>query len=758
MPVQLIRDEFNIDAHNAVVIKTAADVLPVMRQIDQHLKAKAENLLRVRLGNQALWQRFRHYEGYHGVLPTLELIPRVILAQNWNTVIPDWLGNALIVRLGLLEKPFIAGNNTEQFANSVLQTCLPELPSITIENFIEIVSRQGMTLHVLLEVAPLNEAFCRYLISNLGFEPKAAQWFVREFLNAQNPSTFFNNLAYQQHLEHLRGFISAHQLNMALPPKTSDASLLQAFPELPLPEHQANGLADKYLLALAAIDRKIQTREIPSDVIANWLIDWPSLLDAIEERVASQRDWLTPALLAKLQAFRSEKAQALSLALQKLLDGYPLLNASATVNEAIQWSEGYFDYCRQAFLDNHPLDEAINSSFTDWLLAAQSARVPRSNHDWRQFSAKVKRYLQQGYVAVIVMVDALSALNQDKVLQVLQGMDNLVLNQERLFAPLPTLTEVGKMAVLTGLPVNQQPSGNQEAVLRQVYQAYLPTPDALKVLKSWEESNERLERIEDATQLLVYFENRLDDRLHDCPSFSKHRDDIQPIMHQIKRMLNGWQKDAGLLNKDIIFFITADHGMTVTQSLYQGQAITECKDRAVKLKGATSLPDDFVLLDEYAVPKQRYRLTPNGLLAHGGLTPEEVLIPCITLASRPPQAGSTPIEIKLRDNHCERVADRHWQLEIQLVADDRNLTAIEISLVSPFTGKGNVDSLRANKTQNLTLRFSSTQEQEGFTEIEFLLSYHYAGVHEQDHKHLTVKFPASLLEKDAGSQSFEDMF
>jgi|GEM_PF-772451 len=758
MPVQLIRDEFNIDNHDAVVIKTDDDVLSVMWQIDQHLIAKAENLLRVRLDNQALWQRFKHYEGYNGVLPTLKLVPRVILAQNWNSVIPDWLGNTLIVKLGLLNKPFIATSNSEQFAERVLQVCIPELLDMNTENFLEILCRQGMTLHNLLEVSPLNEAFCQHLNSNLGFEPKIAQWFVREWLNTQNPSTFLNNLAYQQHLEKLRGFISANQLNMALPPKTADAGFLQALPELPLPEHQANGLADKYLLAFVAIDRKIHIREVSPDVIADWLIDWPSLLDAFEERVASQRDWITSAILAKLQSFSSKRAQALLLAFHKLLDGYPLLNTSSTVDEAIQWSEGYFDYCRQAFLDNHQLDEAINSSFTDWLLVAQSARVPRSNHDWRQFSAKVKTYLQQGYVAVIVMIDALSALNQDKVLQMLQGMDNLVLHQEPLFAPLPTLTEVGKMAVLTGLPVNQQPSGNQEAVLHQVYQDYLPTPDALKVLKSWEESNQRLERIEDATQLLVYFENRLDERLHDCPSFSKHRDDIQPIINQIKRMLNGWQKDAGLLNKDIVFFITADHGMTVTQSLYQNQAITQCKDRAVKLKGTTSLPDDFALLDEYAIPKKRYRLTPSGLLAHGGLTPEEVLIPCITLASKPPLIGATPLEIKLPDNQCVRVADRYWQLEMQLINHDKDLTAIEINLASPFSGKGNLDSLRSYKTQNLTLRFSSTQEQEGFTEVEVLLSYHYAGFHEQVHKILTVKFPASLIEKDAETQSFEGMF
>ncbi len=191
MPVQLIRDEFDIDNHDAVVVKTAGDVLPVMQHIDQHLKSKTETLLRVRLNSLALWQRFRHYEGYNDVLPTLHLIPRVILAQKWEASLPDWLSNELIVRLELLQKTFISPESAEQFAESVLQACLPELLNINYQNFIAALSRQGMALHVLLEVAPLNVAFCQHLISTLGFELKSAQWFVREWLKAQNPATFF---------------------------------------------------------------------------------------------------------------------------------------------------------------------------------------------------------------------------------------------------------------------------------------------------------------------------------------------------------------------------------------------------------------------------------------------------------------------------------------------------------------------------------------------------------------------------------------
>lgn len=525
-------------------------------------------------------------------------------------------------------------------------------------------------------------------------------------------------------------------------------------PLLPLPENEGQSLKEKFLLVLNSLSRKILAQEIPPTALTDLLfVDWDSVWTELEHLIELYPSLINETLAQKVATFNSPVAIALA---EKLTQNtYPLLEQSASIEEALAWSTGYFDYCRAAFLYKQPLDEAINSSFSDWLLN-QSARIARSKTDWRHCAEQIQEFLHADYVVVVVMVDALSALNQEILLAELQSLteyEHLILRSELLFAPLPTITAVGKMAVLTGKPTTQLPC-DQETALRETYQRFLPEPQMLKVVRSWKESTEHLEN---QTNLLVYFENRLDERLHECASFEKHQADLKPISSQIKTSIQRWTKDAQSLGRDIVFFITADHGMTVTQNLYAGEKLGDIDGRVFKLNTAVDLPEGFVKIADYAVPKLRLRLTPNALLTHGGLTPEEVLIPFISLVSKPPQPTKTPLEVGLSAQTCKKIGSKQWQLEVTLIAS-LAVDSINLNLAAPFSGKATIDSLRANKSQNLLLNFSSEQEQEGLTELTLLLSYHYAGAFEENQKLLSVQFPVSLLEKDTNTQNFEDMF
>lgn len=95
---------------------------------------------------------------------------------------------------------------------------------------------------------------------------------------------------------------------------------------------------------------------------------------------------------------------------------------------------------------------------------------------------------------VVTVIDALSALNQDILLDEVVTIDHLTVIPDTLFAPLPTLTEIGKLAVLTGKPTYSL-SNNSETALQQTYQ----TP--LRIIKSWEDANER---ITEQTNLVVF--------------------------------------------------------------------------------------------------------------------------------------------------------------------------------------------------------------------------------------------------------------
>jgi len=757
MAVLFILDPFGIDNEDALCVESSEQAINSARkQLDQHLEASSENLLRVRINSPALFKRFSDYDGMNGVLSTQQLLPRVLLAKALKTELPNWLSDELIVSLDLLQYPQTSEiYATTEFEKKLLKSCDTDLLSGDINRFVNALGKQNHHFLQLLKIEAVQGCFKNHLILGLSLSGEVALLLIHELLKADAVNDFFRNLAYQQYLQQLRRFISEHQLNQALPAKNLPDALLTALPALPLEEEHANGLPEKFISALQSLERKIFNQEFSPETLCAGLVDWSSLLTELSELIETTPALISDVLLDKLASFSSEQSQTLLKHLQQRSSHYPLLKADASVEETLVWSEGYFDYCRSLFLDRQNPDEAVNVSFTEWLLS-QAARVSRLPNNWRYCAAQIEAYLKEAYIVVVIMVDALSALNQDIVLAELAGLNHLNLQHNYLFAPLPTLTEVGKMAVLTGLEAHAQQGSTQTEILQNNYQYYLPEKESLKVIKSWADSSERLH---ECNQLVVLFENRLDERLHECVSFSKHRDDIKPIIKQIKRSIEGWRKDAAQLNKEIAFFITADHGMTVTSELYQGQALGKVKERVFKGVQAIENQSDFVLINDYGVPKKRCRLSPEALLTHGGLTPEEVIIPFISLTSNIPQPIKTPLEISLKSPQCSKQADKVWQIEC-LLNSNTDVNNIQLRLASPFKGKENLDSLRVGKSQVLTLNFSSEHQQNGLTEVQLHLSYVRSsdGGHEDNEKLFDIEFPAALIEKDTATQSFEDMF
>ncbi|NOQ35600.1 MAG: PglZ domain-containing protein [Methylococcaceae bacterium] len=756
MAVIFILDQFGIDTEDAMLVEASETAINVARkQINQHLEIANPDLLRLRINSHALFKRFSDYEGLTGVLPTQQLLPRVLLAQALKTELPAWLSDEIIINSDLLELAQTSEiletsevYSATSFEKDLIKRCDAELLSCELQTFINALSRQNQAFLQLLKIEPLQIHFKNHLTLGLALGEEVATLLIDELLKTSSISEFLNTLAYQQHLQQLRGFISEHQLNQALPPKNLPDSLLQALPALPLSEENANGLAEKFISALQAIEHKILHQDIPATVLCECLHDWSPLLNELSELIETNRDLITDELLVKLESFSSEQSQVLLSQLQQRLQSYPLLKSDACVEDVLTWLDGYFDYCRALFLDKQTPEETVTQSFSDWLLS-QPVRVSSLPNNWRYCEQQIQAYLKEAYIVVVIMVDALSALNQDSVLAELAGLNHLNLQTQSLFAPLPTLTEVGKLAVLTGLEASAQKGSNQTEVLQNHYQ------NSLKVVKSWKESSERLD---ENSELVVFFENRLDERLHDCISFNKHRDDIKPIIKQIKRSIESWRKDAAHLNKEIAFIITADHGMTVTDELYQGKPLGKVKERVFKEASQIDSNQDFVLINNYAVPKKRWRLSSDALLTHGGLTPEEVMIPFITLTSNIPEPIKTPLEVSLNSQSCIKLGDKVWQIELSLISNSE-VSNIQLNLAPPFKGKANLDSLRAAKTQVLKIDFSSEQIQEGLTEIELQLTYKRTDkANEENNKLFNVEFPPALLEQDTESNKFNNMF
>lgn len=760
MAVVLVIDTYQIDTDQAVIAENNLFAIEQLRQnISQHLKSGDEHLLRVRFKTKALYERFKDFEGLDNVLPTQQLLPRSIYRDLVNEVLPDWLSNELIIRLKLFQSKE-HGNAGFSLIDRVIIACGENLLNHDFLLFTEALKKQSTDFWHLLSVPEIKGRFLEHFRFAFNFSEELAQLFLQKISENNRVSDFFVLLAYEQHQEILRKKLVRFQFNVSLPPK-SLPNLLLEIPLLELLEQDAKELPFKCIKAIEELVRNVNKGSAPASDITNLIIaPWPVLLNKIADLAENNGNLICPELVNQLNILNSEQACQLAIKIETKLNLNRLtaLPGDATTDDVVRWCEEYFELTRQQFLTQQQVNEELNLSFSEWLIK-QSARVARSNSDWRQCSRRVESYLQQGYLVVICVIDALSALNQDLLLESVAQLEHLEIKNEVLFSPLPTLTEVGKMAIVTGTPTSQLPA-DQDAAIRNRYQAYLPDEKSLKVLKSWKPGSDHLD---EDTNLVVFFENRIDERLHDCVDFEKHRKDILPILKQTMIKIDSWKKDAGYFNRDIVCFITADHGMTVVSSDYKGELFGEVKERVFKVKrSALDSPQGFVFIpyggdSGYLVPKERIRLNSNASLTHGGLTPEEVLIPFLTLSSRQHEVIKMPLELAILNDKCLRVSDKSWQLSLELSACV-NIKNITLKLEAPLIGNESICAISPGASQKLIFVFTSLTEQSGLTEITIQLSYDREGAHEINTKQITCIFPEPLLEKDAATQGFEDMF
>ncbi len=741
MTVQFILDYFEIDTEHALEVESTEEAITIaMTQIWHNLSKPSEQLLRIRLKTPALFKRFEYFEGVNHVLPTQQLIPRLLLSEKLKILLPEWLSNEYIVALGLLKNSNFE-NGFDSFEKNLLYACDKALILGTnFTDFIFALRAQPFKFFALLENREIKNHLLAHLEFDLNLSKKTADVLLVSLYETNDVAVFLDTLAYQQHLLYLRQFVLRYKLEIALP-ALALSSDLATLPLLTLSESEAFNLANHFTDVLNATVRKVFAESLPAEILAELLmVDCSRLWCELNDLIDAHPELISKTLVQKITTFSSVDAIALAEKLKQ--NTCSLLAKTANIEDVLKWIEDYFKYCRHAFLHKQPLDEAINLSFTHWLLS-QTARIAYSKASWLRCSQQITQFLQiPDYAVVVIMVDALSAINKDILLAELECLqqENLTLVSETLFAPLPTLTEIGKLAVLTGKPTSQLPK-DHETALRETYQSFLPETQSLKVGRSWHGSaNETLNA---QTKLLVIFENELDERLHNGSSFQKHRDELVSITQQIKLKIKKLAKDAHYNGREIVFFITADHGMTVTQEFYTGEPLGENKERCFKLKSESiELPEDFVRIDNYAIPKKRLRLTPAAKFTHGGLTPEEVLIPFITLTTKKSSLPKTNIEITLNDKHAQPISDKQWQIDLRLTS---NVLANDIQMSikdALFSGFEKIDSLRANKSQNVVFRFSSKQKQEGLIPIEFVISYQGLTTKEQFTKFLDINFVA----------------
>ncbi len=334
---------------------------------------------------------------------------------------------------------------------------------------------------------------------------------------------------------------------------------------------------------------------------------------------------------------------------------------------------------------------------------------------------------------------------------------------------MPTITEVCKEAILGGaLP--EQCSGNlSQSILRR----YGIRPDQLQLAAHWQDA-ERV-RVNSKSRLLVYRDNRLDEQLSTFTSYLALRESFASIIASIAREIRRWTDEfRHWHNAPPLVLITGDHGFTFGPKPAEeaGRGHHRCiplgdgkpEDLELRDESLTFLDrETFHLRGGYLVARGRVNGsgTMSGwTLSHGGLLPEEVIVPVIEWYG---EQQSLPFpDISVPEGAAR---DRgQWVLTLHLRNNHPVQTSagrIRVTVAGEGTGPAQqYPSLRPGATHTLPLEVPgpdllSNQD----VVFEVTLSPRGTDVPAPDLvRHMNVPRARQFVERTQDQASFEDMF
>lgn len=760
MSVLLVFDRYGLDQAPAL-IATLDQLHSVRERIDRNLRNGEQDCLRVRLKPEYR-PRFADFIGLRGV-ECLDIEPRAEFAKRFGFSAPLWAADSALAKL--MARPPVNVSEGENEAARLL--CLVSEDLVRPGSWPAFYD--ALSDPLLAELAWLDVEAVRQRLgetAGLFLPPDSASWLVERIAAFSTPAEALAHLARQRLYEHLRGFIQRHGLAFALPARVEPAEALDALPIWPVGlSVVGEKMASGWEAVLEKAVHKIECGDLKADVLAELaVVGWPSFMDALKNCLDEQRNLATVALADALEGLSGEAAARLACSIREQLTACEPLPENADIEASRLWLKRYLDYALRRYTAGQEPDEAVSMSFSHWVVR-QQARIARSDLDWRRVAKLIIEHLKDRDARVIVcMVDALSALYNARLRDVLHESacdGDLVLEEDFLIAPYPSLTEIGKNAVLTGKPADQT-SGTVENRLYHTYRQFLDSPQSIHVIKSWESRNDP---IPEQTRLLVYLENRIDKRLHDCINYGKHHEDVEVIIKQLVKEIKRWTAQARKHGFEPVVLVTADHGVacirTVEHAFHEETGI--CGERDIRFTRPPGRRDGFEIAEacgiHYLLPLRRVRLKGDTPLAHGGLTPEELLIPCLVMR-RPvvTTPSPQPLTIRLVNNKAISISDG-WQLRFLLVSAD-TAQGIRLEVKPPFRGKsGPYGPLQKGQDCEIGLNIQADFPQEGLVKLELEASFTREDSNtEKLFLGFDVYFPPKLLEVSHEMADFESMF
>lgn len=779
MLVTLIHDPHRLYAGEGQRVTGLAEELAAFRAIGDILRQPgdpATRLPKTYILDRFSWEHFRSLRSAKGVL-LREFTPRRQIQDALGTDLPVWMTDEVVVGLNLLKRSgprtLVKGDWAATLAEwlfpgvteaSTLQEWLLVIANVTdipeplrIDTVIDWFYERFRTLAALV-ISPSD------IVADL----------AEQLRESASPSGFARTWLRRRALlplirPGLDRPLAVPGLPAESPQDLARANYLPlAFP-LPTPVHSEVSK----IMSRAVLSAQLDHPESFEKVALNLNAVWDGTAEELDRWLQANPRGMTQAAAQHLAALPGFAGSAILQRLVRLFAPPSPVSRWTDLDDSFdQWVNAYAGYIERMFYRRtlpQPGEDPAEP-FAKWVKANPTVFFNHPDKGYFCVAGLVQCALRDGRPVILVLVDALAIHVAETALAALQselgGPPTRLLYS---FSPVPTITEVCKEAILGGaLP--EQCNGNlSQTILRR----YGIGAEQLQLASHWQDA-ERV-RVNSKVRLLVYRDNRLDEQLGTFTSYLALRESFGSIIASIARYVRRWTDEfRHWHNAPPLVLVTGDHGFTFGPK--PAEESGRGHHRCVPL--GDGKPEDFELRDEsltfldretfhlrggYLVA--RGRVSGNGTmsgwtLSHGGLLPEEVIVPVIEWYGEQ-QALPFP-DISVPEG---TVRDRgQWVLTLHLRNNhpvQTNGGRIRVTVAGEGTGPAHqYPSLRPGATHTLPLEVPgpdllSNQD----VVFEVTLSPRGTDVPAPDLvRHMPVARAKQFVERTKDQAAFEDMF
>ncbi len=400
--------------------------------------------------------------------------------------------------------------------------------------------------------------------------------------------------------------------------------------------------------------------------------------NAIEKPLRQHLDWLTPALMRQIEQrfvpIRAGITTRLVKLRQLIQPPYPTApNLQWETDHWLTWvRDVYMPY--HTWLENQHREDAqvatYAEQFADWYYA-HYLTLRNSVQEHFAFAALYlnwKKYNQADTVSLIILLDNFNYSHFADLQQLLYQQGFSLVGERPVLSLIPTATEVGKAALIAskGEQVDLPDTNYRDLAIQSWQSALAPGRSVLYL-----EAIGELQRLDECPYgLLILNYLPVDKALHESANTTgrEHADSVHGLLETLAASISEFAHRFQL-EKRLQVHLVSDHGSTrigmdvvnvVDQRFFRDKAeMKHHRYLALSDQQFASLPqmagEQCYLIDRrifktnqnYLAARSYYRFasTDEDFYVHGGLTPEEVVVPLAHFELKPIQVAAPTLHL-----------------------------------------------------------------------------------------------------------------